>query len=110
MASLAELREAAPTASNYKVCRGVIVGRGDLYIAAHEEQQHRALDCGPYVQAVMDEQRQQQGGIDPVQAMQMLNSMQPYRPYQAPPPPPVNTGTVNCTSQAVGTSTQTTCR
>lgn len=106
-ASLAELRQTAPTASNYKVCRAVIIGSGDLLTAGREEQQRRSLDCSPYVQAVLaNEAAQRPQPMDPLQT-RLLNSAYPSsQPYQVPLP----AQPTNCTSTRYGNQVQTTCQ
>jgi hypothetical protein len=108
--SLDQIQARAGNASNYDVCRAILLAPQDVAQIAQGEAQRRSLDCAPFADAVMQEQAQNNANRAAV-AQQLLArpAAQPYQlqPYQMQPHIQPQ---VNCQSYRVGSTVQTHCQ
>jgi hypothetical protein len=78
-------------ATDYQICRAVILGQGNVQRIAGHEQQARRLDCAPYSQAVIAEAngRSQADAAALANTMLLIQASQPVF-VPAPISPPVS--------------------
>jgi hypothetical protein len=95
-----QLRETAPQASDFKICRAAFLAPQDVASIAKEEAQRRGLDCTPYAAAILqNEQMSDAAKNDFIRSLQQQHGQ---RQLIAPP--------VSCTSRKVGSTVQTDCQ
>jgi hypothetical protein len=99
--SLADLEQKAPNASNFQICRAVMLAPGDVANIARREAARRSLDCSPYAQAVLQQENANQAATNA--AVQRLLAPQQPQPMMIPNP-------VHCHSVQSGSVVNTTCR
>lgn len=97
-ATLADLQATVGNASNFQLCRAMILASSDVANIARGEAARRGLDCAPYAAAVMQQEQANNAATNAL-ARQLLTPAP--RPFPAP---------VTCETYRAGTSLQTTCR
>jgi hypothetical protein len=95
------LRATVGNASNFQLCRAIMLAPQNVANIARGEAASRNLDCAPYAGLIM--QNQQASDAATSQAIQNL-----LRP--APPPQIQLPQQTNCTSYRIGNTVQTNCR
>ena len=96
--SLADLQATVGNASNFQLCRAMMLASSDVANIARGEAARRSLDCAPYATAVMQQEQANNAATNAL-ARQLLA-----------PPPARARSIVNCETYSAGSSLQTTCR
>ena len=91
----------AMAASDFKVCRAVILAPADIAAVGREEAARRGLNCAPYTQAVIQAE-QAQNANNTAATNALIQSLTAPRPLPFPQQ-------TNCTSWRAGNQVQTQC-
>lgn len=91
-----DLQRTVGNASNFQLCRAVMLAPRNVAEIAATEAQRRSLDCAPYAQSVMQNEAQNRASQDAL-ARQLLT------------PAPMPRTPITCNSYRVGNSVGTDC-
>jgi hypothetical protein len=92
----------AMAASDFKVCRAVILAPADVAAVGRQEAARRGLDCTPYTQAVIQAEQAQNARSDAAMN-NYINQLNRPGPALTPPQ------SMNCRSRQVGNQIFTDC-
>lgn len=101
--SVESLRASVGNASNYQLCRAIMLAPENVASIARDESARRSLDCAPYANLVQQGQASDEAARQ--QAIQQLLNRPAVTPYQIPMP----ARPVTCNSYRIGNSVQTSC-
>lgn len=92
-----QLQARVGNASNFQLCRAIMLAPQNVAQIAREEASRRSLDCEPYASGVLQSERANDAAANAL-AQRLLSPPQPA--YQPP---------VSCRSYRIGNTVQTDC-